>query len=69
MSFYLLYIFIPVIIFFLNPTKKNNILIIYWFIICIISYDNVSDYRSYYILFSRFKNGFGLMANDADKEI
>ena len=69
MSFNILYVFIPVLLFFIRPTKKNYALLLFWAIICVISYDNVSDYKTYYIIFTRFREGIGISGSVNDKEL
>lgn len=47
MNFNWVYIIIPLVLFLIKPKKLNVLLLLYWFAVCVLSYDNVSDYASY----------------------
>ena len=69
MNFYWAYIFIPVIIYFISPKKDNKFLFLYCFLISVLSYDNVSDYYTYYVLFTKYINGFESSSYEKQLEI
>lgn len=58
MNFYIVYLLIPTVLFIIRPLKNNKLLVFYWAAICILSYDNVTDYYFYYDEF------FSLYAKD-----
>lgn len=56
MNFYLLYFYIPIVLYFVRPIKQNKVFIWYWALILILSYDNVTDFLYYYEEFFFYKN-------------
>ena len=48
MNFQVVYLLIPTILFLLKPIKPNKILVFYWAAVCVLSYDNVTDFSFYY---------------------
>lgn len=57
MNFYWLYLIIPCVLYFIRPIKQNKLLFLYWMLLVILSYDNVTDFYYYYEEFFFYKNG------------
>lgn len=48
MSIFIVYLLAPCLLYCIRPAKSNYLLVGYWVIISLLSYDNVTDYFNYY---------------------
>ena len=69
MSFYLIYLYIPLLLFFFRPLKDNKFLWLYWAFVTIFSYDNVTDFFYFTQEFELYQSGSNEVFTDRGREI
>ncbi len=57
MTFLALYLIIPIIFFLIDTIKETRFLVLFFFLICFLSYDNSTDFDFFYTEFQYYLNG------------